>query len=660
MKRVFKVLAAITLAVSVSGCSPAANSTEISTAALESETTLQKPEESSQGEWERSVDFLVVGYGLAGEAAALEASDIDPEAKILVLEKMSENMAGGNSIASGQTFLVPAAEDLETFKTYVRAMNEPNPIPDEYVDWMAERFADQVQWVAGSMEPAGFEVGYVGGGPARWGSLVVEFGDLPGANFKGASCHIREKGGSFMAGGLWHGFNAAVKLRDNIEVAYRMTAVDLIQDPDTKKVEGVKAIDENGKEVRIKAEKGVLLACGGFENNPEMQKNLHGVDKAFTSGTPGNTGDGIAMLMRAGAKMWHVKNQTQSGGYWLGIKVPDFESTFILNMTFKNGSYLQLDAANNRFYNESKTYHRQHMKDKMHGKYLDLPHADALPIHFIFDEEFRQNNIVVSPWLSWPITTEGYVWSADNAAEIEKGWILKADTIEELAQKMNRDPEAVKAEVDKYNSLVDKGEDTDFGRDISSMARIEKGPFYAVEIVPTLVATTGGAERNTNSQVLDWDNNVIPNLYEAGELGSYVSNLYQNGVFLSEAIASGRAAAQHALGGKSTVTSDYKIEEQVTENKAGIFSGIKDATYTLDCESSNGKFQIEAKFSQGKLALVNVVDTNEVLYAEPQQLTELISRVVAAQNTEVDMVSGATIDSQAILDALKEFAANNQ
>ena len=53
----------------------------------------------------------------------------------------------------------------------------------------------------------------------------------------------------------------------------------------------------------------------------------------------------------------------------------------------------------------------------------------------IFDDTFRQANMIVSPWLAWPIKTEGYKWSPDNQAEIDKGCITKADTIEELAKK---------------------------------------------------------------------------------------------------------------------------------------------------------------------------------------------------------------------------------
>ena len=609
---------------------------------------------TSELQWDRETDMLVVGYGLAGEAAALEASDVASDADILVIEKMPEKLAGGNSIASGQTFIVPARDDLETFTTYMEACAEPNPIPEEYMTWLVDDFANQVEWISQTVKEVGYEVGYVGGGPARWGSLVVEFKDLPGADFKGASCHIRKEGETFMLGGIWHGFNNAVKQRENITVEYETAGVKLIQDLETKRVEGVLAIDSTGNEVRIKANKGVVLATGGFENNLEMQRNLHGVDVAYTSGTPGNTGDGIKMLSEVGAKLWHVNNQTQSGGYWFGLKTPEFDSSFILNMTYKTGEYMQIDAEGKRFFNESETYYGQHMKDKEFGKYLDLPHDRALPVHMIFDESFRQNNSVVSPWLSWPITTEGYVWDKDNAKEIEKGWIHKADTIEELALLIDRDPIALRAEVDRYNSMVEKGIDEDFNREIGTMGKIITAPFYAFEVVPALVATTGGAERNTNSQVLDWNNEVIPGLYEAGELGSYVSNLYQNGVFLSEAIASGRAAAQHMFGAESTkFDEDFKILDQVEKPEHSIFEDELSKEYLIECESMHGPFTLQTKISDGKLTLLDVTDGKEELY-DIDALYELFDLIISGQTLDVDVIAGATNDCQSVLDNLNK------
>lgn len=143
--------------------------------------------------WDEEADFVIVGFGLAGAAAAVEAHDIDPDAKLVVLEKMPEELAGGNSIASGQTFIVPSEEGVEDFKLYLEACNEPNPIPDEYLDWLVNGFATQLPWIEGVAESAGYEAGYVGGGELQWGSMVLEFESFPGANFEGASAHLRKK-----------------------------------------------------------------------------------------------------------------------------------------------------------------------------------------------------------------------------------------------------------------------------------------------------------------------------------------------------------------------------------------------------------------------------------------------------------------------------------
>ena len=139
--------------------------------------------------WDEEVDFLVVGYGLAGAAAAVEAYDIDPTAKILVLEKMPETLAGGNSIASGQTFLVPAESAVETVKTYLYNCNKPNPIPDEYLTWLCEGFATQLPWIEYVADGVDYEAGYVGGGELKWGSMVVEF-----SNFEGSTGRLPRAG----------------------------------------------------------------------------------------------------------------------------------------------------------------------------------------------------------------------------------------------------------------------------------------------------------------------------------------------------------------------------------------------------------------------------------------------------------------------------------
>ncbi len=608
--------------------------------------------EGEDPQFDRVCDFLVVGFGLAGAAAALEANDIDPEANVLVIEKMDEAQAGGNSIASGQTVIVPSPDDLDTFKTYVAACFEPNPIPEEYLDWMCNEFATQGDWIQGTVSPVGYEIGYVSGGPVSWGKLVTEFPDLPGSSFIGCSGHVRQAGQTFEYGGVWRGFALAAQARDNIEIDYDCAMTQIIVDADGKVV-GIVA-DNNGTEERIGADKGVVLACGGYENNLQMQRDFHGMDMVYTGGTPGNTGDAIQALMGLGAEIWHMRNQTQSGGLWLGIKVPEYESTFMRAFTMPGGSWIEVDAEDKRFYNESGAYHRQHMKYKQYGHYVDLPHDRALPVHLIFDDKTCQGGAIVTKWLSWPITTLGYTWSDDNSVEIEKGWIVKADTIDELAELIGRNPAALQLAIDSYNEGVEAGKD-EFGRDPETMAAIDTPPFYAVGITPTLVGTTGGAKRDTSSRVLKWDGTPIEGLYEAGELGSYVANLYQNGMFLAECIASGRAAADTAFGGRSTVS-----EPMPTEDLSELIDITKkpDGVYEKVINGNEGKFTIQVTVEGGAITDVQVIQGRENMFMTDELLQQYVDTIVNDQVVMVDGISGATLEINKLNQGMTELFAD--
>ena len=498
--------------------------------------------------WDEEVDFLIVGYGLAGAAAAVEAHDIDPNAKILVLEKMPVTLAGGNSIASGQTFLVPAESAVETVKTYLYNCNLPNPIPDEYLTWLCNGFATQLPWIEYVADGVGYEAGYVGGGELKWGSMVVEFSNFEGSTFDGCSAHLRAKGATFENGGVWRCFSKAVEKR-GIDVRFENPAVSLVQDPFTKEVSGVIARRADGTEYSIKSSKGVLLACGGYENNLTMQRDFHGMETVYTAGTPGNTGDGIKMLMEAGAQIWHMKNQTQSGGFWLGIKVPEYESTFMRNFDMPGNSWIEVASDNTRFYNESYGYHRQHMKYMEYGRYVDLPHERALPVHLIFDEATREAGSIASQWLSWPTTTEGYTWSNDNLAEIEKGWIIKADTIEELAEKLGIDADKLEETLDDYNDMCDEGYDSQFHKKHEYLHPITgKGGYLVGKYYIAAYGTVGGVRINKYGEVMDANLKPIPGLYSAGSDANTIYGDSYNftlcGNTMGFAINSGRMAGE--------------------------------------------------------------------------------------------------------------------
>lgn len=598
--------------------------------------------------WDEEHDIVIAGYGMAGTAAYIEAVEIDPNVDVVIYDKSDEANAGGQAIASGQCVIFVQPDDLETWRTYMRAMNEPHVIPEEDFNWLTYEFAHDLEWIQAALEPVGYEVGYSGGGALRWGTLLVEFPDLPGADFIGATGHFRDKNGglAFENGGCWNGFAKAAEYR-GAKPQYEHQVVCLVQDSVTRKVEGVGVKKPDGSVIYVKARKGVLLATGGYEGNLEMYRHFNGGDRIYNAGSPYVTGDGVKMEMAIGAQLWHMDGQTMSCGYFHGIKVPDFETTFIRQFYMKQGSWMEVAADSTRYYNEAKSYQRQHMKYYEHGKYVDVPIARSQPVHIIFDEECRKAQPMVNAWIGWPVTCRNpYHWSEDNSVEIEKGWIVKADTIEELAEKLGRDPAALRAEVDHFNAMVDAGADADFGRDITTMAKIENGPFYAIEEVPAMPACSGGARRNIKGQVLNWDNEPIEGLYSAGELGSLVCNLYQNGTYLHEAICSGRAAVDTMLGGRAELKS-------TSGGQAGApWAEAADGDYSVFVTGLHDPYEVIFTIKDKKLVAIAVGEGKENMFMTDEQFAAFTKEIIDTQSMGVDAISGATIDSQAITGGL--------
>ena len=168
----------------------------------------------------------------------------------------------------------------------------------------------------------------------------------------------------------------------------------------------------------------------------------------------------------------------------------------------------------------------------------------ALPAYAIFDE---------AAFNGGPINTS--FWSQDNAAEVEKGWIKKADTLEELAEIIGVPAENLIKSVSRFNFYCEQGEDFEFSRPASTLNPIgETGPYYALELTPTLTNTQGGAVRNANCEVVNVDGFAIPHLYSAGEFGSMYAHGYNGGGNVGEALATGRIAGRNAaIADKSTI-----------------------------------------------------------------------------------------------------------
>ena len=483
--------------------------------------------------WDLETDVIVVGYGGAGVAAAITAHDAG--AKVLMLEKAPEKFKGGNTRVSGNLTLCP--NNVGKAITYFKAMSGPyqDNISDEMWKAFTTEMVNNTAWLKGlGAELVAFD--------------LLEFPDLPGSDSVVTYTH---KKGPLGQARLWDQVLEPAVASRKIKVLYETPARRLVKkDSD---IVGVVA-EQKGKKIHIKAKRGVILTCGGFENNQTMVRNyLPDMPYCYPMGTPYNEGDGITMAMEVGADLWHMNN---IAGPYFYFKVPEINVSSRIRVQGKSYIFVARDAS--RFVAEAPTliiedgrqvYPEKHGKVYRHGRYVQNP--TPVPIHIVFDETVRKAGGLCGKAAGWTwswdvIFGDLYQWSKDNNREIEKGWIKKAANIKDLAKAVKLSPDALDATVNRYNKFCQDGVDLDFNRRKASMAPIQTPPFYIMELTPTFINTQGGPRRNKEAQIMDVNNQPIPRLYSAGELGSIWGFQYQGGGNVGECFAFGRIAGHNA------------------------------------------------------------------------------------------------------------------
>ncbi len=476
--------------------------------------------------WDREADVVVVGYGAAGAATAITSHDVG--ARVLILEKAPEGEEGGNSRVAGQGWLTPRPVDRAI--TYFNALCGAYTVPEEMVRVWAEEMGKNNDWVRS-----------LGGDPVESYTTHIgaEFPELPGAD----CVHRYHLDGEVGYERLWKLLKASVDER-RIEVLYATPGKELVQNYPTKEILGVRA-EREGNPFNIKAKRAVVLTCGGFENNQEMLRDfLPNLPYCYPLGTPYNTGDGIKMAMTVGADLWHMNN---IAGPWYSLKVPEFPS--VLEITTLHyakefpGGMIIVGADGERFMDEK--FKLTHGKAKVAGQWTQGP--TSCPMFMIFDHTLFSVGPLYDKNLyhDWNQRLKVYDWSADNSAELAKGWIKKADTIAELARKIGLDPTALEHTINKWNTHCTDGKDLEFGR-TRMLSPIKDAPFYTIEMSPSFINTQGGPRRDAKGQILQPNGSPIQRLYSAGELGSIHSFLYEAGGNIGECMAFGRISGRNA------------------------------------------------------------------------------------------------------------------
>lgn len=492
--------------------------------------------------WDYEMDVVVIGNGYAGQNAAIFSHDAG--AKALIIDKAPEKYAGGNSMCSGGGLTVPT--DAKKATPWYHALSFGTS-PKELCDFMAEvlyKVPEQLNNLGIELRP--WTMPSVSGrGPLPERGLR----SLPGAKDTTIYSIKRPEDAPPGAGDgflLHMALDKCVKSR-GIPIHYETRARHLIQDPITKRIVGAIA-EQKGRKIYIKAKRAVVLACGGYENNPEMLSsyNYPGI-RIYPWGSPYNTGDGINMVSEIGAPLWHTFS-IEWGGFCMK-EASEQAGVSVSSMIM--GNYICVNKYGKRFMNENKTM--IHTKEPLELTYFDNGRVEYpnQPFYAIFDESVRSRlGGGQRRGMLWNAVHGVYQWSENSKAEIEKGWVQKGDTIKDLAVKMKIDPDALEETITNYNQYCSAKKDPDFNRRENFLRALTTPPYYGVELALSMINTQGGPKHNTKAQTLDQYDKPIPGLYSPGEFGSFFGFLYPGGSNIPEAIAFGRIAGENAAAEK--------------------------------------------------------------------------------------------------------------
>jgi flavocytochrome c len=454
-------------------------------------------------------NVVVVGTGLAGLSAAAMARTAG--ASVVVLEKMPNGQDGGNSKIAGGAICLPPDRSKAGLDAYYedfmkKSQGKGNADISRVI---ADNIFDSVDW----LKACGVEIlPPLDALPYRVKTATVapaQFAGMPAALGK-----IKDK--YLKAGG---------------KIVFRTKAKQLIMD-NRGRVIGVRAAGPDGRLVDYMGE-AVVVATGGYAGNREILETFvdPNADEMMVRGTPWATGDGMLMAHEAGAE-WVAMGGLTS----LHVAAVSTENSASGNPSRAVPFCLGINRDGSRYVNESLGY-------VAHGKAaLKQP---GQKVALVFDEEIKKKQGVQISWGTF------------NRIGVK---ILEADTLEELAKKIDVPPDKFVQTIADFNAAVQDGKALSAKPPKTALAfKVEKSKFYAFyPLVPGITLTFGGIRINGKGQALEADGTVIPGLYACGETaGGVYYDDYFAGASLCNCLVMGRicgkeAAALAKAGAKKT------------------------------------------------------------------------------------------------------------
>ena len=476
----------------------------------------------------RETDLLIIVAGNAGMVAAATASDAGMDFEICEKTGLLGTTRNWYGVCNSTQCKEAGKEADPMFMLNEITRYANGKVNQKVIKNWIDNSAEMSDWLVNIMDGYGFDVYF-----------ETNTGNEQGAG----GCH-------YFCAPTQHNFNAREDqpeeyqkktrnelLEDYISktghaINYEYDLAKLVRDGDGP-VTGAIFSTKNGY-VQINA-KNVLLTTGGYAGNYEMLEALNPLLVRCTTAQDGwtfNTGMGIKAAMWVGAE----KDVEPTGMIWdRGLTEPGTPCGFVRDEEtggwkfphqgqFNPASqpFLRVNAEGERFMNESGPYdwNVYCSSQQTYGTWNTVWDANFCDDVVKFDKLGCASLTIIMRDM---FMQEGGVF--DQMAE--EGTLIKADTLEELAEGLNIPVDTFLATVERYNELADSGVDEDFGKEDYRLSTLKTPPFYGVTCGGTLLCTGDGLKINEHMQVKDTQNKVIEGLYAAGDCsGSFFSGVY--------------------------------------------------------------------------------------------------------------------------------------
>lgn len=477
----------------------------------------------------RDYDVVVVGAGGAGMSAAIRAAQLD----------MNTVLLEQRSVTGGTTLFT---EGLFAVNSHIQKENGKNP-PDLGYDLFTEAM-DFHHWYAD-------------------GALFRRYMDRSGENI----AWLESVGVEFQGTGTmcdneyntWHQYKyvegqiSGRTYVDNLTKAVTEAGatlvlgsegVNILQDEDGT-VTGIIAKEED-KYVQYNAARGVILATGGYSDNPEMIREFgKNPDRIDPMGAGGRNGFGINAARQAGGTMTNAPGCL----VFYGGCIPGIMYGTHLYCASAFQPYFWINGSCQRFVNEyyaERNFSFSGNAQSMQDRVISIVTQKQMDEMYEHGGTFGCGEYIHA---GDPLTE---LWDQFNAQKDGGNAYVHGpmETLDDVAEEMNLDADALKASIEKYNGYCESGVDEEFGKDAKYLFPLESGPYYAFELFAGIFTTVGGMKITTDAQVLDENARPIPHLYAVGcDAGGIYGDSYDvsicEGSCQGFAVFSGKAASEH-------------------------------------------------------------------------------------------------------------------